>query len=99
MIAPRITQARTPTGEIGHKASPTTKVQTITPMTARRSTGSDLVAQLSHIDIERRLEEQRRQKDVEEQLGAEPEILEPAHDIADDAPGVRRRTGGGQRRR
>ena len=50
----------------------------------------DLVAELAHVDIERRLEQQRRQKNIEERLGAEPEIVEPAYDIADDIPGMRR---------
>ena len=49
----------------------------------------DLVAQLTHVDIERSLEQQRRQKDIKERLGAEPEIVEPAYDIADDIPGMR----------
>ena len=46
----------------------------------------DLVAQLAHVDIERRLEQQRRQKNIEERLGAEPEIVKPTYDIADNIP-------------
>ena len=49
---------------------------------------ADLVAELAHIDIERRLEQQRRQKDIKQRFGAEPEIVQPAHDIADDAARV-----------
>src|SRR5215831_11083595 len=50
----------------------------------------DLVAQLADIDVEGRFEQQRRQEDVEQRLGAEPEIVEPSDDVADDIPGMGR---------
>ncbi len=56
----------------------------------------DFVAQLANIDIEGCLEQQCRQKDIEQRLGAEPEIVEPAGDIAEDVTGMggKREVGG-----
>ena len=56
-----------------------------------------LVAELADIDIEGRLEQQRRQEDVEQRFGAEAKVAQRAQDVADDAAGVvgRRDVGNG----
>ena len=86
MIAPRIRQARTPTGD-GPQGKPDDEGADDHADDRQKEDRRDLVAELAHIDVERRLEQQRRQKNIEERLGAEPEIVEPAYDIADDLPG------------
>ncbi len=48
---------------------------------------ADFVAELAHIDIERRLEQERREEDVKQRFRAEAEIVQPSDNIADDAPG------------
>ena len=55
----------------------------MTPMTARRRTGRHLVAELSDIDVEGGFEQQCREKDEQEQFGAEPEIMQCADDVAE----------------
>jgi hypothetical protein len=45
-----------------------------------------LVAELANIDVEGSFEQQCRQKHVEQRFGTKPEIAQPAHDIAEDAP-------------
>ena len=85
MIAPRMMQASTPTGAIGHSAESDDEGADEDADDREQQHRRDLVAKLPDIDVERGIEQQRRQEDVKEGFGAEAEIVQRLDDVANHA--------------